>query len=332
MEDNRIKKSRFLVTGGAGFIGSHLVTELLQQGAESVIALDHLRCGSWDNLIEAKSQFGHRLRLVEMDLGQVELAGKSLASVLEGVDFIYHLAAEKHNQAKADPELILNANVIGTTRLLQAATVSGVRKIVFTSSLYAYGRRNKPEMIETENPQPNTIYGVSKLAGEQLLRTFYEQAGLAYTAARLFFIYGPRQLAGMGYKSVILSNFERILTGQAPVIYGDGQQALDYTYITDAVNGLLASLTSAANGVMINLGSATPTTINDLTTLMLEVADSDLKPVYGPADWSAGTYRVCDNRQASQLLGWQPQVSLRSGLEDVYRWLRHTPQALLPPR
>jgi UDP-glucose 4-epimerase len=310
-----IQGAAVVVTGGAGFIGSHLVRALLEFGAGQVVILDSLRTGSWRNVPDDP-----RVQRVELDLGDAGTA--DLRRILEGAVCLFHLAAEKHNQSVDSPERVLAVNVDGTFRLFAAAAAAGVRKVVFTSSLYAAGRMYLPPMREDDLPEPRTVYGISKLTGEHLLQHFASTAGLRSTAFRLFFTYGPRQYAGSGYKSVIVTNFERLLRGEAPVINGDGEQALDYIHVDDVVQALVLGLHEAADGEIINIGSAKAVTVTQLTELMLEVASSLQRPVHAPADWTAGTHRVCDNAKAARLLGWTPSVPMREGLAGVYEWMK----------
>lgn len=312
---NLIERSSVVVTGGAGFIGSTLVDGLLAAGAKRVVVLDSLRTSTWTSIPEDR-----RIEKITADVAALD--GASMVQLLSGADFVFHLAAEKHNQSITTPERLLEVNVSATYRLFRAAAEARVRKVVFTSSLYAAGRMSLPPMIESERPEPRTVYGASKVAGEHLLAHFAAAARLRSTALRLFFVYGPRQFVGGGYKSVIVTNFERILRGEAPVILGDGGQALDYVFVDDVVRALIAAaVTEAADGEIINVGSGQATTISALTDTMLRVAGSSLKPVFGPADWTAGTIRVGDRSKAAALLGWTPFVELESGLSSVYRWL-----------
>src|SRR5262245_2344399 len=237
---------RVVVTGGAGFIGSHLVGRLVADGAR-VVVLDSLRCGSAANLGAAAG----RVDLVRFTLGHDDPA--ALDAHLAGADTVFHLAAEKHQQSASRPRELLRANVEGTHDLLDAAARHGIRRVVFTSSLYAYGRMTGPPCAESDPLQPSTLYGISKVTGEQLLRLFAARHGLPSTVLRLYFIYGPRQFAGLGYKSVILQNFERILRGEPPVIHGDGTQALDYVYVADAVEALLLAATADCAGEVFNV-------------------------------------------------------------------------------
>jgi len=303
-----------VVTGGAGFIGSHLAGGLLRSGARRIVLIDNLRTGAWSN-----APADPRIEQVTADLAS--LSQDDFGEILRGSDYLFHLAAEKHNQAIDIPQRVLDVNVNATFRLFAAAAGS-VRKVVFTSSLYAYGRMTLPPMRETDPPQPATVYGISKLTGEHLLRHFALTLGLRSTALRLFFVYGPQQFAGSGYKSVIVTNFERILRGERPVIFGDGDQALDYVYVDDVVRALIASAGDRADGEVINVGSGTAVSVNKLTDAMLEVAHSSLRPVHAAPDATSGTHRVCDNEKARTMLEWSPAVPLRDGLVRVYDWMR----------
>ena len=313
--DELVRNASFLVTGGAGFIGSHLVEALIRRGASRVTAIDNLRAGDWQRVPNDS-------RVEKLTLDISELSSEELAQLLGGRDFVFHLAAEKHNQSRSTPERVLEVNVNAAFRLFQACAAARVRKVVFTSSLYALGRLTLPPMRESDLPEPRTVYGVSKLAGELLLSHFRVAENLRSSALRLFFVYGPRQLAGGGYKSVIVRNFERILRGERPVIFGDGEQALDYTHVDDVVRALLLALDGKGDGETIHIGSGSAVTVNALTGLMLDIARSSLRPKYEAADETAGWHRVADNRKAQQLLGWTPSIPMPEGLQTVYQWMK----------
>ncbi len=307
-----VRDASFLVTGGAGFIGCHTIDALLRGGARRVIALDNLSTGRWDNVLQ-----DDRVERVTADLAR--MSPDEMQNAFRGVDYLLHLAAEKHNIAIDAPERVLAVNVDATFRLFRAAADARVRKVIFASSLYANGRMTLPPMREDDVPEPKTVYGISKLAGEHLLRHFAAQR---WTALRLFFVYGPKQFAGSGYKSVIVTNFERILRSEAPVIFGDGQQALDYVHVSDVTRAILSALAEAADGEVVNVGTGKAVSVKQLTDCMLEVARSSLRPVNAPADWTAGTHRVCDNSKARQLLGWSPSIAMRDGLAEVHAWMK----------
>jgi UDP-glucose 4-epimerase len=306
----------FVVTGGCGFIGSHLCRRLVELGAARVIAVDSLRYGDRSNLGESATE------VVQHTLGSDDPA--ALLPLLRGAAGLFHLAAEKHNQSIDSPTAVLRANVEGTQQLYAQAILAGVQRVVFSSSLYAYGRVRAPLMREDEVPCPRTIYGISKLAGEHLLAHASSDGALGARALRYFFVYGPRQWAGMGYKSVILKNVERLVAGQSPLVLGDGRQALDYVFVEDVVDATITALLrpSADPKLVetINIGSGMPTSVNDLLRTLCEVAGRPFAPEHGPADWTAGSSRAGDVARAEQLLGWRATTSLREGLARVWSW------------
>lgn len=304
-----------MVTGGCGFIGSHLVRRLLTLGAARVVVLDSLRYGDPANL----GTPAHAVDLVRHTLGTDDAA--RVREKMRGVSYLFHLAAEKHNQSKDDPLGVLRGNIAGTYELFAAAAESGVERIVFTSSLYAYGRLQGPPFLETELPQPQTIYGISKLCGEHLLRQVHAEHGPAYNVLRYLFVYGPRQYAGMGYKSVIVKNFERLLHGEPPIVNGDGRQALDYVFIDDAVDAAIRAVESEIAGEVFNIGSGVPTTVSALIDRMMEVAGRTLPKHHAPADWTAGSSRVGDVGKAARVLGWVPCTALADGLARTFAWM-----------
>jgi UDP-glucose 4-epimerase len=305
-----------LVTGGAGFIGSHLVEGLIKRGARRVTIVDSMRFANERHPVLAHE----RVEVIRHTLGVDPF--ERLEPALAGVDCLFHLAAEKHNQSLATPDQLLAANITGTYKLFDAAARARVKKLVFTSSLYAYGRVAGAPFVETELSPPWSLYGISKLTGEHLAGHVRRQHGIAALSLRYFFVYGPRQFPGTGYKSVIVSNFERLQRGEAPVIFGDGEQALDYVYVDDIVDGTINAMESDLDGEVLNLGSGVATTINALTRTMIEVSGRAVVPVHGPADWTAGSARVGDVAKARRLLGWRPAVTLAEGLRRTYDWVR----------
>ena len=280
-----------------------------------VLAIDSLDYGWTENL---------DLSDPDVQLEQLRLpcrAGERLRHLLEGVDYVFHLAAEKHNQSINSPCRVLDANVMGTYELLSAAAGAGVKKIVFTSSLYVYGRMSAPPMSEDEVTAPQTVYGISKLSGEELCRHFYVQRGMPAVCLRLFFVYGPRQYSGLGYKSVIVKNFDRMLKGHKPVIYGDGNQELDYIYVDDAVAAMLLALSAQNNFEVFNVGNGVGVSINDLTSLMMEVAGAKTGSEFGPADSTRNSSRVASTKRFEDRFGLQSRVPLAEGLRRTFEYM-----------
>lgn len=310
-----------VVSGGAGFIGSHLVRLLLKRGASSVTVIDSLRYGNADNLADpGTGTHDARLKVVPFTLGRDN--ARELEELLSGAAYLFHLAAEKHNQSKDSPHDVIRANINGSLDLMLAAAKAGVRKMVYTSSLYAYGRMQGEPFKEDEVPHPQTIYGMSKLAAEHLAEYVNRIHGLEFNVIRYLFVYGPRQFAGMGYKSVIVKSFERILQGQAPIIYGSGQQTLDYVFVDDAAEATLKALETPVSGEVINIGCGQGISVESLIQKILTVANCNLAAERGPADWTEGSIRVADISKARRLLNWSPTTSLESGLQATYQWLR----------
>jgi UDP-glucose 4-epimerase len=301
---------RAVVTGAAGFIGSHLVARLAEAGTE-VVGIDNERSGDWSR-VQAPCE---RVERDLCDLGDDELRG-----LLGDADVVFHLAAEKYNSSRSTPQRVIDVNISATHRLFDAAGREGVGRIVFTSSLYAYGTLGPAAMDEVDVPTPTTMYGMSKVAGEDMLRVAERDHGVSWAVARLFFVYGPRQYAEGGYKSVIVTNFERILRGEAPVVFGDGLQALDYVYVDDVVDALVR-MGRDRRRYLVNLGSGRAVTVAELTERMLRVSGSDLRPVTGLVDWTAGTSRWGRVGRARETIGWTAGVDLDEGLGRVWRWM-----------
>jgi UDP-glucose 4-epimerase len=304
------------VTGGCGFIGSHLVRELATRGAARIVIVDSLRYGKRENLPPELS-----VEVLQHELGFGDPS--ELERALEGVDYLFHLAAEKHNQSKDAPTRVLRSNVEGTAALYAAAGRAGVKKVVFSSSLYAYGRLSGKAMLESEVPTPRTVYGVSKLAGEHLLGFFGREHGFEHVSLRYFFVYGSRQFAGTGYKSVIVKSFERLLAGQPAQIFGDGAQALDYVYVDDAVEATCRALEAPVSGELFNVGSGVAVSVRELVELITRLAGGP-QPTFAPADWTAGTSRVGDGTHTTEVLGWKASTSLEEGLKRTLEWIRET--------
>lgn len=305
-----LKHKKIFITGAAGFIGSHLVQGIM--GARSLVLLDKnpLSFVPPDNA-----------EFLQYDYAKVPYA--QLTKDLKGCDALFHLAAEKHHGTRENPDSTIESNILGVEKLFNAAAESGIKNIVFTSSLYAYGKTGLPAMKETDICTPHTLYGSSKLVGEYYLQSIARQRNISYSILRLFFVYGPKQNPGQGYHSVILKNFTSILEGQPPAIYGDGGQILDYIYIDDVVAALAKSLDNPVNSV-VNICSGAKISILDITKMMLEIAKQNLNPVYMPADETAGSVRVGNPDFAASKLNWQARTKIYEGLKQVYLWMKNT--------
>lgn len=313
-----VSDKNIIVTGGAGFIGSHLVSRLAGAGARNIKIIDSMGYGSAENIAFIKN--APNVELIEADMKDISAADYEV--LVDGVDYIFHLAAEKHNQSKDDAQRVLDVNVNASARLFEAAGKKKVSKIIFTSSLYANGRTALPAHKVCEPAKPTTVYGVSKLAGEGLLDYVNKIYNIDYANFRLYFIYGPKQWAGMGYKSVIAKNFGNLLAGKRPTINGSGKQSLDYVFVEDLIDLLLASVEKDTTGKVFNAGTGQAIDINDLTRKMQKVANTDLEPEFIAPDWTDGTHRVADNTQTKEFFNWTPKTSLEDGLKVTFDWIK----------
>ena len=304
---------RALVTGGAGFIGRYLVDKLIEDGAE-VIVLDSGYTGQFTEL-------NKNVKLIKVDLDTCRI--DDFMEFLVGIDQVFHLAAQKHNNVNVPPEKMISTNILSTYNLVLASAKSNVKRFVFTSSLYAYGSLGPEIMTEDSIPEPSTLYGASKLMGENILRFAERQYGLSWNAARLFFIYGPGQFAGSGYKSVIVKNFERIRDGLPAVITGDGKQTLDYLYVQDAVDALKLLANCKIQNEIFNVSSSTSISINDLLLEMEKSSGREVLRFYEPGDWTSGSQRIGDNSLIKSKLGWNPNVSLHDGLFQTWNFINN---------
>ena len=304
--------SKAVVTGAAGFIGSHLTHRLLRENFDSVVGIDNLRSGDWSRCPEGVNR-------VEVSMNDLMYA--DWLQLLDGVDVVFHLAAEKYNSSKTSPERLIETNLLSTERLFRACAEAEVGRVVFTSSLYAYGLLGLDPMSELDRPQPSTLYGASKLAGEHFLNAIDRDQTLSWNVARLFFIYGPRQFSEGGYKSVINANFERMISGVAPIINGDGLQRLDYVYIDDCVDALLALAIAENDRRVVNVSSGIGRSILELTTAMQEIAQNGKDPIFALPDWTHGTCRIGSPHLMLKNFGWQATTPLRSGLFATYQAL-----------
>lgn len=242
--------------------------------------------------------------------------------ILSGIDVVYHLAARKYRTPNVTPESLLDSNIKATEVLARAAAHSGVQRLVFTSSLYAYGSMGPNTVRESDPTKPTTLYGISKLAGEQIVEVISREIELQWNCARLFFTYGPGQFTNGGYKSVIVSNFEKLISGQPPTICGSGTQELDYTYVEDMVEALWLLGQSEPSGHVLNVSTGRGISINDLTSEMLQIANSKCQPVHMEPDFTEGSRRVGDPSQIAEVFGWRPSTQLAQGLQKTWEGMQ----------
>lgn len=300
---------RFIVTGGAGFIGKRLSGFLVDAGA-AVTVVDSGVTGRLEDVPTG-------CEIIDRDI--VHISIDEWRELLDGTAGLFHLAAVKHNTPRLDDEILFNTNVVSTRTLAKACAASRVR-LIFASSLYAYGYMGPDAMTESQVPLPVTSYGATKLMGEILLRAEAAEQSLDWVAARLFFIYGPGQFAEGGYKSVIVKSIDRLLKGEPVVVNGDGNQALDYVYVDDAVDALmrLADLRELNGAGPFNVASGKPRSVNAIMEGLEDVVGSSIERASGPADWTAGSRRWGSYEAIHQATGWAPSTHLQDGLREVW--------------
>ncbi len=306
---------KVLVTGGAGFIGSHVVEELIVKGYE-VRVLDNLSTGRLENL-------KHVEETVEVVIGDVRDYGKVLEAV-NGADAVIHEAAlASVTRSIEDPLTVNQVNVEGTLNLLKACVELGVKKLIYASSSSIYG--DTPTLPKREDMKPNPLspYAVSKYAGEEFCRVFHKVYGLEAVALRYFNVYGPRQQYGP-YSGVITIFINRLLNGQPPIIFGDGEQTRDFTYVKDVAEATVKALEAKqVGGEAINIASSSPISINNLASLLIELMGfKEVKPLYTEPRKGDVKYSYADIHKAEALLGWKPRTSLTEGLIKTIDWFR----------
>lgn len=308
-----------LVTGAAGFIGSHLTDRLLALGAR-VVAVDNLSTGNEANLADANTQDG--FTFVRADVNRFEEVAQIFST--HKIDYVFHYAAFVGVKNVIERPLEVFKDIDGIKYLLALAHAHRVRKFVFASSSEAYGE--PVELPEREdgvlNVNADDPYGLTKLVGENMVHNYWKRYGMAGTALRFFNVYGPRQNAS-AYGFVVGIFMRRALQGEPPVIFGDGKATRDFVYVDDNVEaGIRALLTDAANGKTLNVGSGRQTTVNELAEQIIALSGKAMVPVYEPERAIEVRYRCPDVTRMREALGFEPQVPLDVGLRRTYEWFR----------
>jgi nucleoside-diphosphate-sugar epimerase len=300
--------SVMLVTGGAGFIGSHIVERLLGLG-HAVRVLDNFATGSRENL----EGFRGDIELMEDDVRDVSAVRKAV----EGVEVVFHEAALASVPRSVDDPVASNdVNVTGTLNLLVASRDAGVRRVVYASSSSIYG--DTPDLPKREDmaPSPQSPYAAGKLAAENYCTVFSALYGLECVSLRYFNVFGPRQDPNSQYAAVVPLFISAIFEGRAPVIFGDGEQSRDFTYVANVVDAnILASDCPEAAGAVFNIACGSTTTVNSLLEKLQSVAGTDVAPEHAAARPGDVRHSYADVSRAVEVLGLAPGVSLEEGLE-----------------
>lgn len=314
---NPILGKSFLVTGGAGFIGSAIVDQLVRAGAGEVRVIDNLVRGSRENL--ALSDGRGRVRIIEGDIRDAAVVDR----VVEGVDYIFHEAALRITRCAEEPREAVEVLIGGTLNILESAVRHQVKKIVAASSASVYGDPSYLPMDEAHPFNNRTMYGAGKIATEQILRAYYTSFGLPYIAFRYFNVYGPRMDMTGVYTEVMIRWLDVIESNRPPLIFGDGQQSMDFVYVSDIAHANLLAVRSDVTDEVFNVGTGVETSLNELCTLLLGLRGSSLKPEHREARKVANVRRRRSSiEKAEELLGFRAKVSLEEGLRELIEWRR----------
>lgn len=307
--------SRYLVTGGAGFIGSHIVHRLVSDGCP-VRVLDNFTTGKRENIADVMD----RIELMEGSIADLD----TVRTAMRGVDYVLHQAALPSVPRSVEDPIASNlANIDGTLNVLVAARDAGAKRVVYASSSSVYG--DSPTMPKREDMPPNPLspYALTKLAGEFYCRVFYTIYGLETVSLRYFNVFGPRQDPASQYAAVIPRFVTAMLAGEQPVIYGDGTQTRDFTFVGNNVEAnLLACTAPGAAGKVFNIACGERYSLLDLVNMINRLLGTDIQPRFEPGRPGDVKHSLADISRAAETLGYSPSVGFEDGLREVVEWLK----------
>ena len=308
--------SKYVVTGGAGFIGSAIVRGLLREGGRRVVVLDNFLTGHEQNLDEVRSS----IELERADIRRYE----EIAPILKGADVVFHEAAiPSVPRSIDDPQPSHEVNIDGTFNVLRAASAGGVRRVVYAASSSAYGDTEVLPKIETMQPLPKSPYALQKLVGEYYARIFAETFGIETVSLRYFNVYGPRQDPSSQYSGVLSLFIKAIVERRSPTIFGDGEHSRDFTYVEDVVDlNLKAASAPGVSGGLYNGGNGGRITLNEAWRVLQKIEGVSIPAIYGPP--RAGDVRdsQADTTAAVAALGLAPRFSFEEGLRLTLEWYK----------
>ena len=303
------KKMKSLVTGGAGFIGSHLVEALVKEKGHKVVVLDSLikgRKSSIQYLIDSGD-----VELIEGDIRNRDIVDKAM----NGVDYVFHTAGIHIKKSVESPEDTIEVNVKGSYNVFRSALEHNVKRVVFSSSSSVYGNPDVLPMKETGKIQPPTPYGASKMMAERLLE-FLAKQGLKYNILRYFNVYGSRQAVHQYYTTVVIHFINRIMNNEPPIIDGKGDQSMDFTHVSDVVRGNIMAAESSVENDIFNIGTGKQTSVAGLANIIIKALGKDVEPQFRDRDVLVSR-RQADTAKAEKLLGFTSQVNVEDGMARV---------------
>lgn len=314
----QIKGNKFLITGGAGLMGSHIADRLVAGGASKIILLDNFVRGSMHNIDKVLQDT--RVQLVRGDIRNLDL----LMDLSDGVDGIFHMAAIRITACADNPRDAMEVMLMGTHNVLQAAVEKKAGRLLYASSASVYGLADSFPTDEKHHPYNNrTYYGAAKIAGEGMVRSFAEMYGLRYAALRYFNVYGPRMDIHGKYTEVLIRWLDRIEAGQPPLIFGDGSQTMDMINIDDITDANILAMESDVTDEVFNVASGTETSLLGLLRALLKVTGSTLEPEFHPErSVNPVPRRLADTRKAEKILGFKAKVNVEEGLKRLIAWRR----------
>lgn len=312
----KLDGKKVLVTGGAGFIGSHIIDLLIDEGCAEIVAVDNMVRGRPENLADALAR--GPVRLLEGDIRDRELMEK----LVKDADVVFHQAALRITQCAEEPRDALEVMVDATYNLLELCVKHPVEKVVAASSASVYGMADQFPIAESHHPYNNrTLYGAAKVFNEGLLRSFHEMYGLNYVALRYFNAYGPRMDICGVYTEVLIRWMERIAAGELPLIFGPGDQTMDFVEVRDIARANILAAKADCTDEIFNVASGAETSLNQLADTLLRVMGSRLRPEHLPErKVNPVQRRLADTDKAYRLLGFQATVPLDAGLERLVGW------------
>jgi UDP-glucose 4-epimerase len=314
--ENRIRHSRILITGGAGFIGSYVVEELLKLEPAKILIIDNFIRGSRENMAQFIDHSA--VEFHEGDIRDTELLEKCIT----GCDYVFHMAALRINSCAANPQEGFEVMLKATFDLAQLCVKHKIKKVVYSSSASVYGLAQHFPTPESDNPYDNqTFYGGAKIWGEQLFRSYQFMYGLDYVALRYFNVYGPRMDTDGKYTEVMIKWLDCIRDNHPPLIYGDGTTTMDFVYVRDVAKANVAALLAEVTDEAFNIGSGKETSLKQLLEQLLEVNHSTLQPQFREANSvNPVSRRLADVEKAKKMLDFSTVISLKEGLEELSAW------------